>query len=60
MINVELGIAFMVFVGMLVAVKEYLNQVDNQRAEERMVEEMEAVAARQADPNFRTRQSDLD
>lgn len=60
MINVELGIAIMVFVGLLTALKEYLNQQDKERQEEKMVQEMEAIAARQGDLDFRTRHSDLE
>ena len=58
MFSVELAIAVFVFMGLLVAVKEYFVQIDNQRQQEALDQELEAMLSRRNEPVFKIRASD--
>jgi hypothetical protein len=58
MFSVELAIALFVFIGLLIAVKEYLTQVDNQRQQEAFDQELEAIALRKSGRTLKIRSSD--
>jgi hypothetical protein len=59
MFSPELAITMFVFIGLLIAIKEYLSQMDNLARQEKFEEELAVLASRAKEPKFSIRSGDL-